>query len=523
MNTDEKIGQRIGLGFTGTKISDELKRHVKKYKAANIILFKDNLENAKQAKKLCVEIRELVEGETGHQPFIALDQEGGTVTRLPSDMVNVPGAMALAASGDTENIFLAAKITAAELKRIGINLNLAPVLDVNCNPDNPVIGSRSFGVRAEEVSHFAAAAIRAYSETGLMCCGKHFPGHGDTAIDSHLDLPLVDRSLCELEVRELLPFRSAINAGIPAIMTTHILFPQLEPQKFPATMSARILKGLLRENMGFKGLILSDGMEMKAVKDYYSVPKGCVLALAAGVDIVFICHESADMTKSLEAIKAAFDDGRFNIEEFDASVKRILEYREKYAGFGLNPPDINEDTIGSRHNENAALTRSTLALRYPEKPLPPLSRNPLFIGSLAYRSTIASAKPDSSLSFGNWFAKKMGGSSMKTPVNPGTADIENITANLGSCDSIVLGTYNGHLNRGQMDLALALYKTAEQRKIPFICLALRNPWDLSLLPEGVKGIACWEYSEKSFEAAAAALRGDFIPSGRMPDGRLPQA
>jgi len=515
MTAKQKLGQRIGLGFTGTKISDEFRRLVSEYKAGNVILFRDNIESASQVRKLCKEIQEFVQSETGHPAFIAIDQEGGAVVRLPRDMVNVPGAMALAASGKPENIALAAEITAAELKRIGVNLNCAPVLDINCNQDNPVIGNRSFAPVAKDVASFSVAAIKAYEKAGLMCCGKHFPGHGDTAVDSHLDLPTVDRSPDELEKRELIPFRSAIEAGIPAIMTTHILFPQIENERLPATMSKKILQGLLREKMGFKGLIVSDAMEMKAIMDHYGLPNGCVTALSAGVDIVYICHESPEMEASLKELSAAYAEGRFDSDMFDASVERVLRFKKKYADFGLDAKD-DEENLRRRCEQNASLTRSTLALRYPDQALPPLGNQPLFAGSLAYRSTIASAKPDSVFSFCHWFAEKFNGLFLETPVDPDRAEIDDIISRLPPSSSIVFGSYNGHLNHGQIELAKLLYERAKQRGIPFVCLALRNPWDLSLLPEGAVGLALWEYTEKSFEAAAAALRGEFTPSGRLP-------
>ena len=530
MTAKEKIGQRITLGFTGTVISDCLKRMVKEYKAGNVILFRDNLVNAGQARQLCADIQELVKGETGLPAFISIDQEGGAVVRLPADMVNVPGAMALAASGSIKNAALAAKITADELRRIGVNLNLAPVLDINCNMDNPAIGNRSFAANADDAAAFAIAAIRAYAEAGLMCSGKHFPGHGDTAVDSHLDLPLVDKSLNELERRELFPFRKAIEAGIPAIMTTHILFPQIENEKLPATMSKKILKGLLRDSMGFRGLILSDGMEMKAIKDYYGVPNGCVLALDAGVDIVFLCHESDDMENSMKEIYSAFDNGRFNMEEFDASVGRIISYKEKYTDFGLNAKEDIDEVVAKRKEQNAALAQSTITPRYTGNAMPPLGDCPLFMGSLAYRSTIASAKPDSSLSFSRWFAEHFEAASSKpdckpqfleTPVNPSAMEINDIIDKLPDSSSIVFGSYNGHLNKGQMDLAKSLFECAKKRTsqdsiIPFICMALRNPWDLLELPEGAQGLALFEYTEKSFTAAAKVLKNECQAKGRMP-------
>ena len=526
MNTKQTIGQRIALGFSGTTVSEELRRLVTKYKAGNIILFKRNLESASQAKALCDELQELVQAETGEPAFIAIDQEGGAVVRLPPDMVSVPGAMALAASGKPENAALAAQITAAELWRIGVNLNLAPVLDVNCNVDNPVIGSRSFSPRPEEAAAFGCATVRAFEEAGLMCCGKHFPGHGDTSVDSHFDLPMVDLSLVELEARELIPYRAAIEAGIPAIMTSHILFPQVEPEGFPATMSAKILRGLLRERLGFKGLILSDAMEMEAIKTHYGMPSGCIEALTAGVDIIYLCHEMPEVEESLKAIYAAHESGRFDEKEADASVERILRHKAKYAIFGQdgtfglsadeNDKAFFDETIKRRREQNAVLTQRTLAPREYGKAPPPFGPRPFFAGPLAYRATSASSMPLPSLSFGRWFAERFDGNFAETPLNPDAAEIKQIVS-LPHASSIVVGTYNGHLNRGQMDLASALFDVAESREIPFMGFALRNPWDLYLLPEGAYGMALWEYSEKSFEAVASVFRREAELEGRLPE------
>ncbi|MDR1972119.1 MAG: beta-N-acetylhexosaminidase [Treponema sp.] len=502
MTPIQKAGQRFALGFTGTVPSAELRRLVKKYRVGNVILFRENLESAAQGRRLTDEIRNLIEGETGYPPFIALDQEGGVVTRLPADMVNVPGAMALAAAPNSaQALRQAARITAAELERIGVNLNLAPVLDVNSNPGNPVIGVRSLGGDAEEAGNLALEVIAAYAEAGLLCCGKHFPGHGDTAVDSHLALPLVDKSPEALEACELIPFKKAIAAGIPAIMTTHILFPRLEEQRLPATMSRTIITGLLKERLGFSGLVLSDGMEMKAIGDYYGIPAGCAMALSAGVDLVYVCHESRQMEASLEAVNAAYREGRYDPEEFDRSVKKILDYKERYAGFGREPGE----GIGDAAAINDRLTRDTVTLL--RGAIPPLGGKPFFTGPLAYRSTIASAKPDSSLSFASWFARRFGGGGAECSISPGAEEIAALKARAAGHSVLVLGAYNAHLNRAQLDLARAL----AELPVPLLVIALRNPYDLDGLPEKAAGLAAWEYSEKSFRALAAALQGEFTP------------
>jgi beta-N-acetylhexosaminidase len=222
------------------------------------------------------------------------------------------------------------------------------------------------------------------------------------------------------------------------------------------------------------------------------------------------------MEASLREITSACEDGRINEKELDASMERVLSYKERYGAFGLNAAEDPMDEISRRKEQNTALMRSALAAREQGKAPPPLGGEPFFVGCLAYRSTIASARPDASLSFASWFAEKLGGGFKETAVNPDAEEIAGVVSALPEASSIVLGTYNGNINRGQIELACALYEAAQKKNIPFAVVSLRNPWDLSVLPQGVYGLAAWEYSLKSFEAVAAVFRGEFKPSGSLP-------
>ncbi|MDR3248840.1 MAG: beta-N-acetylhexosaminidase [Treponema sp.] len=515
MTITQKIGQRFTAGLNGLEITAELRRLVREYQVGNVILFRENLQSRSQAHELCAAIQELVQEETGLPAFISLDQEGGVVTRLPPDMVNVPGAMALAATGDTQAVYAAARITIQELRSIGVNLNLAPVLDINSQADNPVIGVRSFGADPQRVSEFAGAAIRAYRDEGFLCCGKHFPGHGDTSVDSHLALPRVDKTPAQLEACELASFRAAVEQGIPAIMSSHILFPQLEPLNLPATMSRTIITGLLKERMGFSGLVLSDAMEMNAIKEFYGVGQGCVESLAAGVDMVFVCHDPAQMETSLKAIATAYDTGRFDAAEFDASVEKIRRYKAQYAP--VPPAGGAADPAANPARENAALMRRTIArisaagVTGAPWTAPPLGDNPFFAGCLPYRSTNAANKADTTLSFAPWFAQRFGGRWVENSLNPGEEEIAAIAAQASGASALILGTVNGHLYHGQLALAQALSAVAAEGNIPLIAVALRNPYDLAAVPATALRLAAWEYSPNSFAALEAVFRGEWSP------------
>ncbi len=516
MEWKRKVGQRFAIGIPGTRVDESLREFVCRYQVGNFIFFRENLVSASQTKELCEELQRLSLEATGYPAFICADQEGGMVTRLPQDMVNVPGAMALAATGDPSACYEAARITARELRRVGINVNLAPVMDVNCNGQNPVIGVRSYGDTPQKVRDFALEAVRGYGEAGMLCCAKHFPGHGDTHLDSHLALPTVDKPREELERMELLPFREAVKAGIPAIMSAHILFPALEKQRLPATMSRAILTDLLRGEMGFEGLILSDAMEMEAIKSHFGTPKGCVAALGAGVDIVFVCHDRQLMGESVEAAWRAYEEGSLSMEELDASVERILKWKGRFAQetFAQEGPALED--LQALRARNASLMRRTLTpVNRKEEPLPSLGNAPFCVGSLAYRTTLASSVPDSALSFAPFLGEALGGTWLETPVSPDEESIARAVQAAAGASSIVVGTYNGHLNRQQIALAKALAEVGQARGIPVVAVALRNPYDLALLPEGLYRLAAYEYSQNSLSALAEALKEGAAPQGRL--------
>ena len=218
----EKIGQLIVTGFPGPEITDDLNQLITEYKIGNIILFSHNVRSVDQLSRLCTELQERITEQTGQPAFISIDQEGGRVTRLPDEATNVPGAMAIASTGRPENAYAAGRITARELRALGINFNLAPVLDINNNKQNPVINVRSYGDTAYTVEEYGLQMLRGLQEGGVLASIKHFPGHGDTAVDSHLGLPVIDKSVEQLEELELKPFRRAIEYGAECITTAHI-------------------------------------------------------------------------------------------------------------------------------------------------------------------------------------------------------------------------------------------------------------------------------------------------------------
>lgn len=510
MSLKHKIGQRLIGGFPSTTMSEAFIQAVREYKVANVVLFKHNIESSKQLYQLCQDIQLLVKKETGHGAFITIDQEGGVVTRLSEDATNVPGAMALAATGNPECAYRAGVITGRELKALGVNFNLAPTMDINSNPNNPVIGTRSYGDTSETVIAYGGAALRGLMESGIIATAKHFPGHGDTHVDSHMGLPEVNKSLEELEQMELKSFSAAIEKGIPAIMTSHILYPQIEKEKLPATMSRRIVTDLLKGKMGFRGLVLSDCMEMNAIKAYYGVVKGVVAAMRAGVDLVFLSHTTSLLGEVAKAIETAVQSGELDRVEMDQSVEKILRYKAKCEVD--TPFDLR--SVGCRIHQKEVeeiMAQTITKVQIPPHGQPDLGDNPWFLGCQPYRSTQASSSVDKSISFADFMTKQFGGVGTNTPVNPTSEQVLALVQQVKGQSCLVIATYNGHLNPGQIELVRELAKTS----IPVIVVALRNPYDLKDLPDNVCTFAGYEYTHLSLSAMAKVLAKERVATGRL--------
>lgn len=491
------IGQRLIAGFSGFELDERFVRLVKEYKVGNVILFRRNIRDKYQLKQLCEDIQRLIQAETGFPAFITIDQEGGVVTRLSPDATNAAGAMAIAQTGNEDNAYALGRITGCELRAMGVNFNLAPDVDINSNPQNPVIGVRSYGEDPQTVIRYSAKMMQGLRDGGVLTCAKHFPGHGDTSVDSHLDLPSVEKTLEELERSELLPFCHAIRQGVDSIMIAHILFPKIEPLAVPATMSSRLVTGLLRHKMGFEGLILSDCMEMAAISKFYGTARGVKDAFRAGVDMAFISH-SADLAERAAILTAnGLERGELPPAGHAQSVERILRYkRERLASA---PRDIELVGCGAHRAKNFEVIQKSIVIK---APLVPLGAAPLFIGCAPFRATEASNQEQERLSFSEYLRTVKGGRGLRMPPDPEEPEIAALAAQAAGASAAVIGTYQGHLHRGQLEVVNRIAALG----IPTICVALRDPYDVDSLPRAVGKVCLYEYSEASLRAVAALLR-----------------
>ncbi|MEM3832709.1 MAG: beta-N-acetylhexosaminidase [Thermoprotei archaeon] len=330
MSLEEKVGNLFMFGFdnTGdsTTVTEELRTLIEQYHVGGVIYFSRNLKSAKQAAELSQSIQSVVKRNHKLPIIIAADQEGGNVVRLKDGTI-FPGNMGLGAINSKKIVYEVSRIIGRELISVGINMNLAPVLDVNTNPRNPVIGIRSFGSDPEMVASLGGAYIEGLHSEGVLAVAKHFPGHGDTSLDSHLDLPIVNKELDELMKIHIKPFIDAINIfNVDAIMTAHVVYPALDKEN-PATLSSKILTDLLRKKFGFNGVIMTDDMEMKAISDRYSPSDASIKALKAGADLLLFSHTYSKQVEAYNAVLKAVENEHITNKELDEKIRRVHQLK----------------------------------------------------------------------------------------------------------------------------------------------------------------------------------------------------
>jgi beta-N-acetylhexosaminidase len=320
MNTKEKVGQRLMIGINGKTIDSETKEHLLAIKPGSVILFSRNISSAEQVQALIAQIIELLPSP----PLIAIDQEGGRVIRFTKDITVFPGNMALGAADSPDLAYQQGVLSAYQLKKLGITLNLAPVVDVITSHHNPGITIRSFGDDPLRVSELAVALIQGTQEMGVAAVAKHFPGKGAAEVDAHINLPTVTIPRNTFEKTHLFPFIRATENGVRGIMSTHIHCPELDSKdNHPATFSPKIVKDLIRTKLNYNGVIFSDDLEMGAIVKHYPIKDVCLKATLAGHDMLLICSNYQHQSQGFEALVNGYHNSLLSVEELDTSVERI--------------------------------------------------------------------------------------------------------------------------------------------------------------------------------------------------------
>ncbi|MBR5111446.1 MAG: glycoside hydrolase family 3 [Clostridia bacterium] len=489
MNEDMriKIGQRLVVGFDGLEVPPEYVELVKKYKVGNALLFRRNVNSYEQLKALCASLRKLILRETGIEPFIMIDEECGSVSRLAGIAAETPCAMAIGETGNKENARKIGRLIGQELKAVGINFNLAPVMDCLTNPTT-AMGNRCFSGEPEKVAEYGVAYIQGLQETGVFACAKHFFGLGDSATDSHLGLPILNRTAKEIENRELVSFRAAIQGGVKGVMSAHLMCPAFEPEGIPGTVSRKIMTGLLRDKLGFRGISLTDGMEMNAVMDLYGIEEGTRRALRAGVDMALICHSEEQASSASEYIYRAIDNGEMDKEEIEAHFAHILELKKD-----LPLPEEKESQFGSAAQKALAesIMREAVKVTYaPQgKKLPKVDRDTVFLGVSAKAGSFAS--DDIPLDAASIIAELFG--SKRIELTEKVPD--------GTKTAVVF--INKHPDNDQ---ALASACRLSAQGIQTIAVNMNVPFCAQGLPDTVWQISAWQYDQLALNAVLDVLR-----------------
>lgn len=525
LSLKEKIGQLFICGFQSAEVDDQIRTLVKEYHVGGTVYFRRNVESVRQLAALSADVQALPRSKPDIPLFISIDQEGGMVARLDHEgMSRIPGNMTLGAANDPHLTEKVAALAAKEMTALGINFNFAPCVDVNNNPGNPVIGVRSFGEDPELVAVHGGAAIRGYQQNGVIATAKHFPGHGDTAVDSHLGLAVVPHDKERLNRIELTPFRKAIDAGVDAIMTAHVIFPAFEPEEIPATLSRKVLTDLLRSEMGFDGVIVTDCLEMHAIAKSCGIAEGSVRAIEAGADLVLVSHTLSDQIAAIEAVYEAVASGRILEERIDRSVERVLALKAKRigglaAGHGegshavpmpLTPPEIGGPLLAEASERSVTLVKhdGSLPLKTSDPILviwPELRHRTEVDEPSVHRYTLADAlRP---------YADRVVLSVIGT--RPSDAEIGEVLKQSADFRQIVAVTYTAEseIPEGQSKLINSIKRN---RRSELIVVSSRNPYDLNAFPDVGTYLCLYENRPGSLDALAKALTGRLRCEGTLP-------
>lgn len=549
MTLEEKVGQMLMLDFRQwngknvTESSPEIAAVIKKYHPGGVILFKENVVSTEQTVNLVQQLQ----AASDVPLLMAIDQEGGSIVRLQSG-TTMPGNMALGATRSTDDAYQVGKAIGEELKALGINFNLAPVMDVNLNPDNPVIGVRSFGSDPQLVGDLGVAYINGLHAAGVAGCVKHFPGHGDTSTDSHLGLPSVPHDKFRLKAVELQPFQEAMDNGTDAVMTAHITFPAIDNTQVvskkdgqqiyvPATLSEKVLTGLIRKDMGFKGVVVTDAMKgMKAITENFGAADAAVGAVKAGTDIVLMPE---DVDQAYNAILQAVKTGEISEERINQSVMRILTLKIERRiaiikdSHLVSGSSVSEQarlaqaraSVGSKTHlalEKTVAERAVTLVKNKSETLPFLLKKGCKVVILAPYDDRLKPMVDATREIIK--TRKLTGidvkgfayTNMKTPSDEQQQAIQ-------AADYVIIGSYSGDVasrSPGKNwipDYVSAAVSLTNTMNKPAAVLAIRNPYDIMYLPQANAFLCVYGKSTgPNIPAGMRAIFGDINPTGKLP-------
>lgn len=519
MSLEEKIGQMMIVGFHGTTPSPDIRRLIEEYHVGGVTLFSRNIVDPLQVTRLVQELQDVAICSGPHLPLIiATDQEGGLVARIRRSAAVHPGNMAIGATRSSALSYAAGNLTGRELRAMGINMNLAPVLDVNNNPGNPVIGVRSFGEEADLVSRLGVAMIRGLQRNGVISTAKHFPGHGDTSQDSHEVLPVLKHTLERLRQIEIRPFRAAIKCGVMAVMIGHLSIPMIDrTPNIPATMSRRVVTRLLRQSLRYQRLVTTDCMEMKAITGNFEAGEAAVEAVKAGADLVMVSHTFKRQLESITKVQDAARDGEIDQRRIDSSVVRVLKAKT-FAEAGSKRFGMR--VVGSRKHLRsvAKMAEKSITLTSNKDILPLRWETGKRVLSISFvPSSIKRSTEDFLAILKRNVPPHVRMRGIGCDPQPSRKQLRKVRSSLSWADLAIAATYDIAHNKAQKRI---LQETAT--RIPLALVSMREPYDVAHVPETSAHVAAYSPAKCSVEAAVKAIIGRSKPAGRLPVSILPE-
>ncbi|MDH6215878.1 glycoside hydrolase family 3 protein [Streptomyces pseudovenezuelae] len=504
------------LSEIGVRTAAEL---IAKYRVGGVIYFTwaHNTRDPHQIADLSNGIQKAsLKQPRGLPVLVATDQEHGIVCRVGKPATLFPGAMAIGAGGSRDDARTLGRISGAELRAMGINQDYSPDADVNVNPANPVIGVRSFGADPDAVAGLVAAEVKGYQGSRVAATAKHFPGHGDTAVDSHFGFPVITHSRELWSTLDAVPFRAAIDARIDSIMTAHIMVPALDDSGDPATLSHPILTGILRGELGYDGVVITDSLGMEGVRQKYGDDRVPVLALKAGVDQL-LNPPSLDI--AWNAVLNAVRDGELTEARLDESILRVLRMKARLRLFEepyVRQGDVDR-VVGTRAHLAAAdrIAERTTTLLVNEGGLLPLSRathKKLLVVGADPASPSGTTGPPTGVLATALTGLGFTATALSTGTAPSAATIAKAVAAAQDADAVVVGTYNVTAADAQKKLVEQLVATGK----PVVAVAIRNPYDVAQLPSVRGYLAAYSWTDVELRAAARVIAGRAAPRGKLP-------
>lgn len=519
MTLHKKAGRLMIAGFKGRTMSEEIKHLIHTYHIGGVILFGRNIGTPEEILHLTRSLQIEAKAAGYKVPLlISIDQENGVVRRLGEGTTIIPGAMLLGAAQDPTYSRKAGELTGKELKALGINWNLAPVVDINNNPKNPVIGVRSFGEDPHKVSELAKQSMLGMQDAKVMTTLKHFPGHGDTSVDSHLDLPVISHDLERLHQVELVPFKNCIAAGADAIMSAHVHFPALESEAdLPATLSRSVITGLLREELGFEGVVTTDCMEMDAIAKGIGTVNGSVKAVQAGVDLVMVSHLHGLQEQSILKIAEAIENGEIDEEQVDRSIERIDSMIANYVTWqeieaGSSVPEFMGSAEHYADMKEIYEQGITLAGGTGGSPIAHDDKVLLVYPHNEY-ATMVEDKRYSTLEMAEQL-KNVHAHVEVIEVDSACYEEQQqeTVSRAKEFDRLVILTLNAAAQESQRNFVGKLIGTG----VPADVVAIRTPYDAAEFPEANRIYCTYEFTAAAFETMAEVLVGKTEIHGKLP-------